>query len=223
MGATWSHVAYADESNWNVGRYRSVATVTVPASEHDRIVDRCRGLLDESSVAELSWKDLKGARERLAALKIVEAAIDEASVGNLRVDVLMWDIEDARHGGVRGRDDVANLGRMYHHLFVNVLRSKWPDGSTWSFHPDEHSQVDWSTPERTVDARGADIAEGSSIGALRDLTVEFRVVRVLTLRRLGPSMLLACRRVPLGTRRRCRAQGAARSSPSVPSPARTSS
>lgn len=80
---------------------------------------------------------------------------------------------------MRGRDDAANLGRMYHHLFVNVLRSKWPDGSTWSLHPDEHSQVDWSTLERTVDARGVDIAEGSSVGALRDLTVEFRVAQLI--------------------------------------------
>jgi hypothetical protein len=175
---TWSHVAYADESNWNVGRYRSVATVTVLGSEHDRIVDRIRGLLDESSVVELSWKDLKGAKERLGAVKIVDVIIEEACVANLRVDVLMWDMEDARHAGVRGRDDVANLGRMYHHLFVNVLRSKWPNGSTWSMHPDEHSQVDWETLQKTVEAKGGDRVEGPTIEAVGDLT-EFRVVQLV--------------------------------------------
>jgi hypothetical protein len=179
MGGSWSHVAYSDEANWNVGRYRSVAAVSVAASMHDRIVLRCADLLKGSSVTELGWKHLASARQRFAAVKIIDAVIEEACAGSMRVDVLMWDMEDERHKDVFRRDDVANLGRMYHHLFVNVLRSKWPDGSTWSLHPDEHSEVDWTTLERTIDARGVVLAERPDLQILRDLTVEFRVVRLV--------------------------------------------
>jgi hypothetical protein len=179
MTVTWSHVAYADESSWNVGRFRSVAVASVPASKEDRIVGRLAGLLGSSSVTELSWKNLTGARERFAAIKVVDAVLEEACAGTLRVDVLMWDMQDARHRHLPRRDDVGELGRMYHHLFVNVLRSKWPDGTTWSLHPDEHSQVDWATLERTIGARGADLAAGPSVGPLEDLTMEFRLVQLM--------------------------------------------
>lgn len=53
-----------------------------------------------------------------------------------------WDTYDTRHS-VQGRDDIANLERMYYHLFRNVLRSRWPDGSTWLLCPDENSAVNW--------------------------------------------------------------------------------
>jgi hypothetical protein len=35
----------------------------------------------------------------------------------------MWDITASRHAVVGG-DDVANLGRMYHHLVVDLLRAR---------------------------------------------------------------------------------------------------
>ena len=64
----------------------------------------------------------------------------------MRVDVLTWDTEEHRHK-VIGRDDIANLERMYYHVFKNVLRERWPDGSPWKLCPDEHTALDWSSVE----------------------------------------------------------------------------
>jgi hypothetical protein len=55
---------------------------------------------------------------------------------------MRWDTYDSRHN-VKGRDDVTNLQRMYYHLFKNVLRNRWPDGSIWELFPDEHTELDW--------------------------------------------------------------------------------
>lgn len=61
----------------------------------------------------------------------------------------MWDITDSRHD-IQGRDDIANLGRMYHHLFVDILRNRWPDDARWMVHPDENSALDWYETHRLV-------------------------------------------------------------------------
>jgi len=60
--------------------------------------------------------------------------------------VLVWDIQDSRHAIV-GRNDIANLQRMYYHLFRNVLRARWPNEAIWRLHPDEHTAIDWETIE----------------------------------------------------------------------------
>ena len=101
-------------------------------------------LLNESKVREFKWKELDGAKERFAAIKMLEFTVAAACAVKLRVDVLIWDIRDSRHD-VQGRDDLANLQRMYYHLFRNVLRTRWPQDAVWRLHPDEHTAMDWKT------------------------------------------------------------------------------
>ena len=139
---TITHVGFSDESNWNVGRFRSLALITLQLQHLQALQDRIRALLDESSVSEFEWKKLGGAKERFAAIKLCALAVAEACAGRLRVDVVVWDIEDSRHK-VRGRDDIENLARMYYHLFQNVMRARWPNGVIWRFHPDEQTAIDW--------------------------------------------------------------------------------
>jgi hypothetical protein len=103
-----------------------------------------RRLLNESNVHEFKWHKLDGANERIAAIKLCRLAIKGCCTGRLRIDVLIWDIEDSRHKILK-RDDVANLQRMYYHLFKNVLRVRWPNQANWSLHPDEHTAMDWNT------------------------------------------------------------------------------
>jgi len=139
-----THVGFGDESNWNTGRFRSLVLVTTAADHLEDVEDRARKLLEESSVSELKWKKLAGAKERFAANKMCKLAVEEACARQLRVDVLVWDIEDSRHN-VPKRDDIANLQRMYYHLFRNVLRARWPHSAVWRLHPDEHTAMDWAT------------------------------------------------------------------------------
>jgi hypothetical protein len=139
-----THVGFSDESHWNRGRFRSLGLVTVPARALAGLEQQLGTLLTDSSVSEFKWKELDGARGRFAAQKMCDFAVKAACEHDLRVDVLMWDVQDSRHNIV-GRDDIANLQRMYYHLFRNVLRVRWPDNAVWRLHPDEHTAMDWDT------------------------------------------------------------------------------
>lgn len=150
MSLTVTHVGFSDESNWKTGRFRSLGLVTVPLDALDQLEGELRRLLEESGVHEFRWKELDGAKERFAAQKMIVLAIDKACSRELRIDVLIWDIQDSRHN-VPGRDDIANLQRMYYHLFRNVLRKRWPDNAVWRLHPDEHTAIGWETVQNCLD------------------------------------------------------------------------
>jgi hypothetical protein len=142
MDMRYTHAAFSDESNWNKGRYRSVSLVTLRREHMEPLSNRVSELLTSCGVSEFKWEKLKQARDRFAAEKLCKLAVEAACSGWIRIDTLLWDIEDKRHS-VRGRDDVANLQRMYHHLMKVVLRDRWPDDSTWKLFPDEQDAVDW--------------------------------------------------------------------------------
>jgi len=139
-----THVGFSDESNWNQGRFRSLGLVTTSVAELKILENETKRLLLESNMQEFKWKKLDGAKERFAAIKLSQLALRECCNGCLRIDVLVWDIEDRRHKILR-RDDVANLQRMYYHLFKNVFRVRWPNQAIWRLHPDEHTAMDWNT------------------------------------------------------------------------------
>lgn len=144
MSSTITHIGFADESYWNKGRFRSLGMVTLPLNCLEVMESEVRRLLSESQVGEFKWKKLDGAKERFAAEKLCTFAVEKACACQLRVDVLVWDIEDSRHK-IAGRDDIANLERMYYHLFRNVLRARWPNDAVWRLCPDEHTALNWET------------------------------------------------------------------------------
>jgi len=138
-----THVGFSDESNWNKGRFRSLGLVTAPVNYLAELEQELRQLFAESGIGEFGWKKLVGARERFAAQKMCSFAVKAACARKLRVDVLIWDTQDSRHK-IKGRDDIANLQRMYYHLFRNVLRARWPGNAIWRLYPDEHTAMDWN-------------------------------------------------------------------------------
>lgn len=138
-----THIAYSDESNHNTGRYRSIAVVSMPAHLASEIASKITQKLMESDVRYIEWKKIKGAKNRFAAIKLVDICSVEACNKNLRVDVLVWDTKDERHK-IQGRDDLANFKNMYIQLLKNVMRKRWSIDATWQFFPDENSIVDWS-------------------------------------------------------------------------------
>lgn len=162
-----THVGFSDESNWNKGRFRSLGLVTCPLASLSKLEAELWNLFEESGIAEFKWKELRGMKERNAAEKMCQFAVHHACSGELRVDVLIWDIQDTRHN-VPGRDDIANLQRMYYHLFRNVLRARWPNNAVWRLHPDEHTAIDWDTIKDCLVSRSEkvelappDLQEGS--------------------------------------------------------------
>jgi len=175
-----THVAYSDESYQSGSRYRSIAVITLNAANESAIAECFGNILRESNVGEFKWEKLRQARERFAALKMLDKTIELAMQADLRVDTLIWDTYDHRHQ-VPGRDDVANLQRMYYHLFRHVLLRRWPAGSAWHLYPDENTALDWATVQDYLDAVGIGFRVDGDLfsGGFRfRLARDFQVVQI---------------------------------------------
>lgn len=140
----YSHVAFSDESRHNVGRFRSVAVLTCERGVAKEVKENIWPLIQNGNLKEFKWCNLRQARDRFVALKLIDTSIGELCSGHIRIDVLVWDTQDSRHL-IANRDDVANLHRMYYHLLRNVMRLRWSNDAVWMLHPDEHSSMDWDT------------------------------------------------------------------------------
>lgn len=151
-----TNIAYADETHHNVGRYRGIGLVSMRYADANGLGQGLQALLTDPGITEFKWQKLDSETDRKAALKMVRWAVDKACAGVLRLDVLTWDIEDSRHR-VLGRDDTANLQRMYYHLFKNVLSARWPDGSIWRLCPDEHTGLKWYQVDDFLDMAGTHV------------------------------------------------------------------
>jgi hypothetical protein len=148
-----THVAYADESSHNVGRYRAIALVGMHRDVASPLKTELRRLLADSGVREAKWQNVKTARNRFAAEKLLRAFLAGANRGELRADVMIWDTYDARHS-VPGRDDSGNLARMYYHLCRCTFRDRAPRGAVWAVFPDEQSEMDWTVLRQTLGLEG---------------------------------------------------------------------
>lgn len=176
-----THIAYADETKYNTGRHRGLALVTLRQKDDGRLSGELRKLLQESGVSELKWRRLDSAKDRFAALKMLDCAIKRAVEGLLRVDALTWDTEDSRHK-VFGRDDIGNLHRMYYHLFHNVLRERWPGGSVWRLCPHQQTAVEWDRIEDFLDMASTQLDVEENLFTQRRFSVrlkeEFRIEQI---------------------------------------------
>lgn len=144
-----THVGFSDESHHNFGRYRGIGLVSLSAENREDFETEIGRSLQESGLREFKWSDLSSAQHRFAALKIVNWVFDKMEAQGIRIDVLTWDTQDSRHT-IQGRDDAADLARMYYHLFKNVLCERWPDGSRWTLFPDEQSAIDWQKMDEVL-------------------------------------------------------------------------
>ncbi|MEJ5330962.1 MAG: DUF3800 domain-containing protein [Desulfobaccales bacterium] len=157
-----TQLAFGDESHWGQGKYRAIGLVSLSRENYDPLKENLNNLLAESGVKEFKWNNLRGARERFAAEKLIDFSLESALKKLLRFDILIWDIEDSRHN-IKGRDDLANLQRMYYKLFYNVMKKRWPDGCVWRLHPDEHSAMDWSNIQNFLSYKEVEIEFGKNL------------------------------------------------------------
>ena len=159
-----TNVAFADECSFNLSGFRSIAVVSARLDfvgslrvDVDRLVPG----------SEFRFRDLREGRMRDAAIALIDHVLPLLG-SNLRVDVLVWSTEDSRRKGVVGRDDVADLERMYFHLLEGVTTTKWKDSGRWVVHPDEQSEVDWETMSQIL-ARSRRPTEGGGLIEKREL------------------------------------------------------
>jgi hypothetical protein len=133
-----THVAYADEANYNTGRYRSVALVSLGIGDTEQLKQEIQQILQDLKISEFKWKKLRSAQYRFAALKIIDCVLNWIKSKKIRVDVIIWDVGDSRHT-IYNRSDIRNLRRMYYFLTRNVLGRRWPSSCVWELRPDESS------------------------------------------------------------------------------------
>jgi hypothetical protein len=84
-----------------------VGLLTLKAVDDSKMRYDLEQILTGTAMIELKWGELRSAKKRFVAIRVFNYIIEQAIAGNLRVDVLTWDIEDSRHK-VQGRNDVRN-------------------------------------------------------------------------------------------------------------------
>jgi len=139
------HIAFSDDSKHVEGRFNSLALVSLRHDHYEHIESPLKNILKDSSITdEFKWEKLRTAKYRHAALKMIDFTFQNQD--KLRVDILIWDLEDWRHKGIAGRDDAQNLVRMYYHLVSTTFSKRWPiENVLWEWYPDRQSDVDWRT------------------------------------------------------------------------------
>ncbi len=144
MNFPFTHVAASDDSKHQDGQFNSLSLVTLKYCDAGKLQREIFNILKESEVKELKWHDLDGARDRFAANKIIEFVFNNYK--KIRIDILVWDLNDSRHRDLIKRDDNENLVRMYYHLVYRTLSKYWPtQGNCWKWRPDEQVSVNWDT------------------------------------------------------------------------------
>ena len=135
-----SHIAFADESNWNTGRFRSICLLTIEKEYESEIADR---ISDITNSKEIKWSKINSNNREKMIIDILELLFGIIPNIEIKIDVIMWDTYDSRHS-IKKRDDNENLVRMYYHLLKYVFTNRWSDEAIWIFHPDEHSGINWN-------------------------------------------------------------------------------
>lgn len=138
-----SFSAYSDESGIFDHRFQSIAVVSGKDEMLEELRNELQEELDYRQIREVKFSEIAGYNSPIAeaARQFMKIAVKCSAVNRkMRIDVLTWDTLDSRHA-VPGRDDFANLGRMYYHLLIHMAR-QW-NQVYWDLYPDNNPKVDW--------------------------------------------------------------------------------
>ena len=133
--------AYSDESGCFNKRYQAIGVVSGNKNILSALSSKLRDVLIVKKVKEVKFSKIKTNRRMIeAAQAFIEECIKFAKQNNIRIDVLVWDMQDYRHS-VQRRDNVANLEFMYYKVLRHISE-KWRQ-IDWEFYPDEKSEINW--------------------------------------------------------------------------------
>ena len=88
-----THFGFADEANWNEGRFRSVACLSSRTEHYDEIEQRlCTArCVAGAKISEVKWNALTDYERQRDANSVLKALVELVSEGKLRVAILVWD------------------------------------------------------------------------------------------------------------------------------------
>jgi len=133
---------YTDEAQFNVGRCRGLAMISLPEAAAPSLGRSLGKLLQSSDLAECKWEKVRSARTYFAGRKLLAWTIRQVERSRLRVDTLTWDTLAASRSG-QGVPHITNLRRMYRALLEEILPERWGVAATWQLYPDEQSAMPW--------------------------------------------------------------------------------
>jgi hypothetical protein len=134
--------AYSDESGCFTEDYQSIGVVSGKTEELERLKEELSQILAKNRVKEIKFAEVRTHSPKVrAAQEFVDKAIEYVINHSIKIDVLCWWIRDARHD-IHGRDDLANLARMYYKVLRNISE-KW-HALNWMILPDKGSKLNWS-------------------------------------------------------------------------------
>ncbi len=143
-----NYIAFADESNYNKGKYRSISLVVLHETEFNQINNKLSFILNKYglNIKNFKWNKLASNNKVMALKELLDYLFGLMLDGSLRIHVLIWDIEDSRHDVV-GRDDITNLSMMYYKLIKNFVEDNLYDKETLTIYPDRNNALDWKNLE----------------------------------------------------------------------------
>lgn len=140
-----NYVAFSDDSTHKSGRYHSLSLVTAARRDFDEVLlPSLENIFAEFEMkSEFKWQKLRDNKHSHVAENMINFVFSNRL--KMRVDNIIWDMEDSRHKDLIGRDDNENLARMYYHLFMATTSKRWGgiNGVYWKWMPDRQSSVDW--------------------------------------------------------------------------------
>jgi hypothetical protein len=138
---------YTDEAQYNVGRYRGLAMLSLRGEDAASCSRDLRAILRASSIHECKWEKVRSAKTLFAARALLDWTIGQVERGILRVDTLTWDTEEGSRAGL-GVPHIANLRKMYRILLESVVPERWGARAEWHLYPDEQTAMPW---QRLID------------------------------------------------------------------------
>ena len=146
------YIIFADESYTTDSRFRGISAVSIPMKNYEAVKNHLTEILRDSSVSEMKWQEIKDARNKFCAHKIVKFIIPNLHKYHIRIDTLLWDTQDSRHT-IIGRDDIANFERMFYHLLGNAMKKR-KRGVKWHIRPDVRNGINWVTGRDCLHYKG---------------------------------------------------------------------
>lgn len=131
--------AYSDESFHE--QYQAIGVVSGKKILLSNLREKLQNILNDRNIKELKFTEIRTHSPKVkAAKKFIDLGIEFGKKNIIRIDVLIWDLEDSRHS-ILDRDDPANWRYMYYKL-LRCISEQW-NQRNWEFYPDEQSEIEW--------------------------------------------------------------------------------
>lgn len=138
-----SGVIFSDESGIDRrNRFGAICTISGPREVLLKLHSELNKVLDSYKRSDFGFSKVKGRKNLNLAKELVDIGLKYIHSKKIWIHILIWDKNDDRHR-VQGRDDNANLARMYYHI-IKQVHIDWRNIDDWSFYPDQFSAIDWS-------------------------------------------------------------------------------